>query len=195
MIRTVLDPDGWLLYDPHFVPAQRELLMFLVQQLPLQQETLRLNGHEVQTPRLVSWHGDDGAAYTYSGATFRPNPWTAQLLELRERLRMTVGPFNSVLANYYRDGSDSIGFHADDEPELGPKSPDDVLIASISLGGKRRFVLKNRTTKETREFTLGGGDLFVMGGAVQKHWVHGVPKTTLPVLPRMNLTFRQIVPR
>lgn len=192
MIRTVLEPGGWLLYDPHFVPAPRDMFSLLVHSLPLRQEALRINGQDRQTPRLVSWHGDDGATYRYSGTTFEPNPWTPHLLELRERLRVDIGVFNSVLANYYRDGHDSIGFHADDEPELGPQSPDDVLVASVSLGGKRRFVLKNRETKETKEFMLGGGDLFVMGGTVQKHWVHGVPKTTLPVLPRLNLTFRQI---
>jgi len=190
-VRTPLPPDGWALYDPSFVPGQRDLMATLVEVLPLRQEVLHIYGEARKTPRLVSWHGDPGATYGYSGTSHTAHGWTPQLLELRERLR-PIGVFNSVLVNYYRDGDDSVGFHADNEPELGPDSPDDVLIASISLGGKRRFVLKHTGTKETREFMLGGGDLFVMGGATQKHWVHSVPKTTLPVLPRMNLTFRQV---
>jgi len=189
-VRTALGPNGWLLYNPDFVPGQRDLMVTLVDCLPLEQAVLHIHGRECWTPRMVSWHGD--ASYTYSNTKFDPSSWTPHLIELREQLRRQVGAFNSVLVNYYRDSQDSIGFHSDDEPELGPQSPDDVLIASISLGGRRRFVLKNKTTKETKEFMLGGGDLLVMGGDVQKHWVHGVPKTTLPVLPRMNLTFRQV---
>lgn len=191
-VRTALGSNGWLLYDPSFVHGHRDLMSTLVDCLPLEQAVLRINGRECWTPRMVSWHGDDRTTYTYSNTRFEPYPWTPHLLELREQLRSQVGAFNSVLVNYYRDGQDSIGFHADDEPELGPDSPQDVLVASISLGGRRRFVMKHSQTKETKEFMLGGGDLLVMGGDVQKYWLHGVPKTTLPVLPRMNLTFRQV---
>jgi len=191
-VRTALEPNGWLLYHPSFVVGHRDLLSTMAESLPLRQEVLRFPGREVLTPRLVSWHGDPGASYMYSGSTFEPQPWTPQLSELLVQLRTSVGAFNSVLANYYRDGSDSVGFHADDEPELGPASPDDVLIASVSLGAKRRFVMKRKDGSDKREFMLGGGDLLVMGGDIQRHWVHSVPKTTLPVLPRMNLTFRQV---
>lgn len=194
MVRVMLEPNGWLLYDAHFVAGQRELMMTLIDVLPLRTEVVRVGGFERVTPRLVSWHADPGVAYTYSGVKHEPHPWTPQLGELRASLKTCVGGFNSVLVNYYRDGDDSIGFHADDEPELGPEAPSNVLIASVSLGCKRRFVLKHRSTGEKKEFMLGGGDLLVMGGDVQQHWLHGVPKTTAPVLPRMNLTFRQVRP-
>jgi alkylated DNA repair dioxygenase AlkB len=83
-----------------------------------------------------------------------------------------------------------MGFHADDEPELGPNAPSNVLIASVSLGERRRFIIKRRDRSQTLKVDLGGGDLYVMGGAAQQHWVHGVPKTTRAVGPRMSLTFR-----
>ena len=141
----------------------------------------------------MSWHGDPDAFYTYSGRTFTPNPWTPELLAIKERVDRAAGAaFNSVLVNYYRDGRDSMGEHADDEPELGP-APDNVLIASVSLGAPRRFVLRHRRSGATREWALGDGNLLVMGGTTQRHWRHRVPRTAVPVGPRMNLTFRVIV--
>jgi alkylated DNA repair dioxygenase AlkB len=161
--------------------------------LPLRQEELRFAGKEVRTPRLVSWHGDPGASYAYSGRRFDPAPWTPELLAVKERVDSAVGVrFNSVLANYYRDGHDSMGEHADDEPELGP-ARDNVLIASVSLGARRRFLLRHRRSKGTHEFSLGEGNLLVMGGTTQRHYGHRVPKTAAAVGPRMNLTFRVVL--
>ncbi|MCB9595002.1 MAG: alpha-ketoglutarate-dependent dioxygenase AlkB [Sandaracinaceae bacterium] len=188
-----LSPNGWIALVHDFVPEHQAVMDALVASLPLKSERLRIMGREVATPRLTSWHGDSGAGYRYSGRYFEPNPWTAELDAVRDRLEALLGVrFNSVLANYYRDGRDSMGFHTDAEPELGPNSPDDVLIASVSLGAPRRFVLQSKGTKERRVFDLGEGSLFVMGGAVQKHWRHGVPKTTRKVGPRLNLTFRTV---
>jgi alkylated DNA repair dioxygenase AlkB len=96
-----------------------------------------------------------------------------------------------VLVNYYRDGRDAMGEHADDEPELGPAT-NDIRIASVSLGAPRRFVLRHRRTREVRAFALGEGSLLVMGGTTQQHYRHHVPRTRTPVGPRMNLTFRVI---
>ncbi len=190
MLRQALHPEGQIAYAPGFVAGHRALMETLLRTLPLKQTYMQFDAANTPVPRLVSWHGDPGTTYSYSGSTFQPNPWTAELAQLREQLA-PHGDFNSVLANYYRDGRDSVGFHADSEPELGPSSPHNVLIASISLGAKRSFVLKNRAG-ETLKFALGEGDLFIMSGAVQAHWVHGVPKTARPVLPRLNLTFRQL---
>jgi alkylated DNA repair dioxygenase AlkB len=97
-----------------------------------------------------------------------------------------------MLANLYRDGRDSVGWHADAEPELGP-SRDDIAIASLSLGAARRFVLKHRRTGELRSYELGDGALLVMSGRTQLDWVHALPKTRRPAGPRINLTFRVIV--
>jgi alkylated DNA repair dioxygenase AlkB len=115
--------------------------------------------------------------------------WTPELIAVKERAEAAAGTiWNSLLLNLYRDGRDSIGFHADDEPELGTNP----MIGSISLGAERRFVLKHPASGETLEFNLPHGSLLVMGGTSQHHWRHGVPKTARPVGPRINLTFRQI---
>jgi alkylated DNA repair dioxygenase AlkB len=164
----------------------------LVATLPLRQETIVLFGRPVETPRLTSWHGDPGCSYAYSGRTFDPSPWTPELARIRESVSEHQGcRFNSVLANYYRDGRDSMGEHADDEPELGP-SPNDVRIASVSLGAPRRFVLRHKRTKEVRAFELGDGSLLVMGGTTQLYFRHHVPRTKTAVAPRLNLTFRVV---
>lgn len=180
----IFEPDGEVLYKPGFV-EDAGLMDRLRETLPLKQEALRIFGSSVLTPRLVSWHGDPLASYSYSGSRFAPLPWPEAVSDLRTKLG-AFGEFNSMLVNFYRDGKDSVGFHADDEPELGP------VIASISLGARRRFVLKRKSDGLTHEFALGEGDLLVMRGALQKHWVHGIPKTAKYVGPRMNLTFRQV---
>ena len=141
------------------------------------------------TPRLTAWMGDH--AYRYSGLTNEPQPWPPALATLRDRLSEELGaPFNSCLANLYRDGSDSMGYHADDEPELGPQP----VIASISLGARRRFALRHRTSRQRWTWELGEGDLLVMSGESQRDYLHAVPKTARPVGPRMNLTFRHFAP-
>jgi len=140
-------------------------------------------------PRLTAWYADAGLTYAYSGVTHQAIEWTATLAEVRRRVvEVSRVPFNSLLLNLYRDGQDSIGFHADAEPELGTNP----VIASISLGSVRQFVLKHVSTKEKRTFDLAHGSLLIMGGACQHHWLHGVPKTKANVGPRINLTFRNI---
>lgn len=170
--------DGWI--DP------------LRAELPLRQESLLICGRSIATPRLTSWHGDPGAHYRYSGRTFAPAPWTRTLERVRERIVEAIGVrFHGVLANWYRDGNDAMGWHSDDELELGPDAPDDVLVASISLGTKRRFLLQPKAKNGDRiELALGGGDLLVMGGATQRHWRHAVPRERTIATPRLNLTFR-----
>ena len=170
----------------------------LVAELPLVQETIVIAGQRHLTPRLTSWHGDPEAVYRYSGRLFVPAPWTPVLAVVLARLRAEVDPrLNACLANFYRDGGDAMGAHADAEPELGPDAPGDVLVASVSLGGPRRFVLapKRGVAGDRRVYHLGEGSLFVMGGALQQHWKHHVPRTTKPVEPRLNLTFRIVRPR
>ncbi len=165
----------------------------LASQLHWQQPSLKIAGKLYPIPRLQAWYGDADAVYRYSGTRFAPLGWTAELDALRRRLEDVCGAsFNSVLANWYRHGAEGMGFHADDEPELGPQP----VIASVSLGGSRRFVLKPRRGLEAEPLSieLGNGDLLKMSGATQRHWHHGIPKTRKPVLPRINLTFRLIQP-
>ncbi len=161
-------------------------------ELPWVQELYPRGGTLIPAPRLTSFHGDAGCRHVYSGIAYEPVPFTELLLAIRARLRAATGyDWNSVLANLYRDGADSVGWHADDEPELGP-SREDIAIASLSLGAPRRFVLKHRKSGARLAFELGYGALLVMTGRTQQHYVHAVPKTKLPVGPRLNLTFRVI---
>lgn len=186
-----LGEGAWVAVIEGWLPEHARVMEALAT-LPLRVETLRIGAREVATPRRTSWHGDPGATYAYSGRSFDPSPWTPELSAVRDALEGTTGVrFDSVLVNEYRGGRDSMGWHADDEPELGPRAPDDVLIASVSLGARRRFVLRHRRRPaQRREWSLGGGDLLVMGGATQKRWQHAVPKTAEPVGARMNLTYR-----
>ncbi|VFT42391.1 putative alkylated DNA repair protein [Pseudomonas aeruginosa] len=136
-------PDADLRYLPHWLdaPLASAWLLRLEQETPWEQPILRIHGEEHPTPRLVAWYGDPEAAYRYSGQVHRPLPWTALLGEIRERVEREIGQrVNGVLLNYYRDGQDSMGWHSDDEPELRR----DPLVASLSLGGSRRFDLRRK---------------------------------------------------
>lgn len=149
---------------------------------------IRMFGREIASPRLSCWIGDAGAVYGYSGTRHEPHPWPALLMPLRARLEAECGSvFNSVLANLYRDGRDAMGWHRDDEPELG----DAPLIASLSLGGTRRFLLKDAQGSR-HVFDLASGDLLLMSGDSQRRYRHALPRTAKPVAPRINLTFRHL---
>lgn len=178
---------GWL------APAAAARLMdALLGEVPWDVHRIRMFGREAASPRLSCWIGDADAAYRYSGTRFLPHPWLPALLPLRERLQGELErPFNSVLANRYRDGRDAMGWHSDDEPELGARP----LIASLSLGATRRFLLKHRRAPDARlAVELEPGSLLLMAGDTQRHWKHALPRTTRPVGERINLTFRHVLP-
>jgi alkylated DNA repair dioxygenase AlkB len=140
-------------------------------------------------PRLTAWYADAGLTYSYSGVTHEALPWTPALLGVRSRVEDAAGTsLNSLLLNFYRDSQDSIGYHTDAEPELGTNP----VIASISLGAVRQFVMKHIETGEKLKYDLAHGSLLIMAGTCQHHWLHGVPKTKAVVRPRINLTFRNI---
>ena len=187
-------PDGLLYQLPRFMTPHEasSLQAHLACTLDWQQHRLKLFGRECLTPRLCAWHGDPDARYGYSGQTLEPLPWNDPLAALRRRLETALDcAFNSVLANLYRDGADSMGWHSDDERELGAEP----LIASLSLGAPRRFLLRHRRQREldTLQLELGHGSLLVMAGATQRCWRHSLPKTRRPVGPRVNLTFRRVL--
>jgi alkylated DNA repair dioxygenase AlkB len=168
-------------------PAADRLLESLKKDVPWTQEQTRTGA---TFPRLTAWYADEGLTYSYSGVTHTGLRWTDVLGYIRRRVREQVGAdFNSLLLNYYRDGGDSIGFHSDAEPELG-QNP---VVPSISLGAEREFVIKHIKTRETQKYRLPHGSLLVMGGTMQHHWLHGLPKTKEPVGERVNLTFRKII--
>lgn len=176
-----------------FSPAESDLyLSDLLKTIPWKQKKIMIFGKPVLEPRLTAWIGDPGAAYTYSGIRMVPLPWTKTLLEIKNRVESSVGEkFNSVLANLYRDHRDSMGLHSDDEKELG-KNP---LIASISFGATRKFIMKHKTLKTLpqKNYLLEPGSLLIMRGSTQQLWKHGIPKDSRPCGPRINLTFRKIL--
>jgi alkylated DNA repair dioxygenase AlkB len=170
---------------------EQEILDELIATTPWKSEQITVWGKTYPQPRLVAWYGDNAQRYSYSGVTHEALPMTATLHRLRGKVEALVGvSFNSVLLNYYRDNRDGMGFHADDEPELGPCP----VIASVSFGETRQFVMKHRANKDVKDvkLPLPSGSLLLMRGATQANWKHGIPKTATKCGPRVNLTFRRI---
>ncbi len=194
LVKT-LPPNGTIDYIPDWLEDPRAdcLMLCLQQQIEWERRSIRMFGRELMQPRLIRFMGDPGVIYRYSGASYIAAPWHPALLPLRQRLRDEYRlEFNSVLINLYRDGNDSMGWHADDEPELGPHP----AIASVSLGAVRRFQLRSlRLPRKRFELKPEHGSLLLMRGALQQHWQHQLPKTTRPIAPRINLTFRRVLSR
>ena len=184
---------GWL--APQAADA---LYADLLQAVAWETHYITLFGREVASPRLSCWIGDAGAGYTYSRTRFEPRPWPESLASLRGRIEKACqASFNSVLANFYRDGSDSMGWHSDDEPELGVRP----VIASLSLGATRSFRLRRRLPRgvraqrgDTLSLPLTHGSLLRMAGDTQRLYRHEIPKTREAIGGRINLTFRCIHP-
>jgi alkylated DNA repair dioxygenase AlkB len=187
----ILDAEVYYLHSLELGRSSDEILCHLIADTPWRQETLVVWGKLFPQPRLVAWYGDSDSVYTYSGIKLTPLPWTDLLLATRKRVEIVAGSsFNSVLLNYYRDNRDSMGFHSDDEPELGERP----IIASLSLGEERTFVLKHKTKTFVKpvRLRLASGSLLLMKKETQRYWKHGISKETHPCGPRVNLTFRRI---
>jgi alkylated DNA repair dioxygenase AlkB len=148
------------------------------------EQTPGIFGH--MQPRLIASYGDTGIIYKYSGVENVALPWIATLLEIRKKIESVQGEYNFCLLNRYRSGSDSMGWHADDEPEMGN------VIGSLSLGATRKFRIRHNVTRETRTFPVCSGTLIIMAGTMQQFWQHEVPKTKQNAGERINLTFRKI---
>lgn len=186
-------PDADVSYYPTFFPSQTadSLLEGLIDTLAWEQKPIMMFGKRLMQPRLVAWYGDPGISYTYSGLRLQALPWTAPLLEIKEKVEEeTSQVFNSVLCNLYRNGQDSMGWHSDDEAELG----EHPCIASVSLGEERSFHLKHKTRNElaSTKVLLAHGSLLLMKGETQRHYKHQLPKSRKQLAPRINLTFRFI---
>jgi alkylated DNA repair dioxygenase AlkB len=190
--RIDLGAGAWLDYVPGWVPSAEAdgLLTALRDELRWEQREIVLFGRPVLQPRLIAWAGTLG--YRYSGQTLEPRAPTPAIAALMTRVADHARvPFNHVLVNRYRSGSDSIGLHADDEPELGR----DPVVATLSLGVTRRFVLKPRraTAGSSRSLEVRHGSLLVMGGTCQRHYVHGLPRQAGERGERISLTFRRLL--
>lgn len=190
--RELLPHDGSAILFESFLPADDADILFdeLLHGEPWEDHHLTIFGRRVSEPRRSVWHADDGFAYRYSGADRRTHPWSPTLRDLAHRCGLVAGEvFNGVLVNLYRDGHDSMGWHSDDEPELGPEP----IIASLSLGAERAFDLRHRDSGETVRAFLSHGSLLVMSGSSQHRWRHRVPRTARTRSARINLTFRRLL--
>ena len=165
------------------------LFQSLLDTIPWRTATLTIAGQKRPLPRLQCWMADQGRSYSYSGLKLTPYPWNPAVLKIKARLeQLCEHSFNSVLLNYYRDGSDSVSWHADDETELGPNP----IVASVSLGAQRTLELKpkfNLTTPK-KQIVLESGSILIMGKTIQNNWLHQIPKISGTIDPRISLTFR-----
>jgi alkylated DNA repair dioxygenase AlkB len=186
-----------ILFIEHFFNKTEADRLFkeLLETIAWQQGEITMFGKKVLEPRLMAWYGEADKTYTYSGKTNIPLAWNVPLLTIKNKIETQKTPsvfqanFNSVLLNLYRNGHDSMGFHSDDEPELG-KNP---VIASVNLGESRRFIFRRKDDKTAKnELLLTHGSLLVMAGEMQHYWQHAVPKEPKKTKERINLTFRKL---
>ncbi|HWB24736.1 MAG TPA: alpha-ketoglutarate-dependent dioxygenase AlkB [Chitinophagaceae bacterium] len=189
---NILPFQGEVLLFPGIFSAMESDTYFtqLVNEINWRHEAIKMFGKQVIQPRLTAWYGDEGKSYSYSGITMHPLPWAGALLQIKQRTETLCGiTFNSALLNYYRDGRDSMGWHRDDEKELGINP----AIASVSFGAARKFQFRNYADKSIiRSTQLTHGSLLLMRGQTQHYWQHQLPKTSTATGPRVNITFRVI---
>lgn len=185
------DADVSILHGLEMPMPYDAMLRKLMGDIKWRQESVRIYGKVMPQPRLIAWYGDPGKKYDYSGISLTPLPWSDLLREIKRRVEdCTEERFNSVFLNLYRDHNDSMGFHSDDERELGPEPS----IASVTFGATRTFVMKHKKNAELApaKIPLEAGSVLLMKGATQRFWKHGILKQMRPCGPRVNLTFRTI---
>ena len=193
------------LHSPNLLPAQGDVryytsffaqpesehyLQRLTATLAWKHEAILMFGKKIMQPRLTAWYGDAEAEYKYSGIRFTPLPWTPELRAIKEKVEhASRANYNSALVNLYRDQSDSMGWHQDNEKELGPNP----TIASVSFGAIRTFRLRHvGRAYSPLAIELQNGGLLLMSGETQHHWSHCIPKSRRPMSPRINITFRWV---
>lgn len=189
---NILPYGGEVSYDPTWLDRGEadSLFAVLLGEEAWQSDIIKMFGKTIVTDRKVIWYGEPGCSYTYSGIKKEPRPWSALMRNLKERVEPHLGmEFNSCLANLYHHGEEGMGWHSDDEPELG----EEPEIAVISLGAERKFKFKHKTSNEVVDQVLGAGSLLVMQGKAQQQWWHSLPKSKRVTEPRISLTFRKIV--
>ena len=178
----------------HLFSKEESSLFFqrLLDQIEWKQETITMWGKKRTLRRRVAWYGDPGKNYAYSGNSLSPKAWNQDLMLIKEKIeKVSTIRFNSVLLNDYEDGNVGMGWHSDDEKELG-KNP---IIGSVSFGVDRDFYLKPKIKpgKERVRISASNGSLILMTGSTQHHWLHSLPIRKKIVDRRINLTFRTII--
>lgn len=189
---NLLSQNGEVYYFPEFI-GESESKIYLkkfTDEILWRQEPIKIMGKEIMQPRLTAWYGDPDKPGKYSGISMIPIPWNSLLLSLKLIIEEKTGiQFTSVLLNLYRDGKDSMGWHRDNEKELGPEP----TIASVSFGQTRKFQFRDYKEKNALvDIALTSGSLLIMNGKTNHYWEHRIPKTTKLLGPRINLTFRKI---
>lgn len=187
-------PHCKIQYIPDFysLAAAKKLYEELLHKIEWQQDDVKVFGKIYPQPRLTALFSDNSKTYSYSGITMHSKPFLPAINDIKKRIKTNYPEynFNSCLSNLYRNGDDSNGWHADDEPELG-QNP---VIASISLGEIRKFRMRLKKDQKIKiDIPLKSGSLLLMSGTTQHYWQHCIPKTKKKVDPRINLTFRFIV--
>lgn len=190
---NLLPQNGEVFYFNSFFSSQEatDLQQSIIENTSWRDDSIFLFGKITPQPRRTAWHGDPGKSYTYSGLKMDPQPWTEELLRIKTKIELySNNSFNSVLLNLYRHQKDSMGWHRDNEKELGPHP----VIASVSFGASRTFCLRHYFDKKQKvNIELGHGSLLLMRGETQHFWEHCLPKRTRELPARLNLTFRQIL--
>ncbi|REG98325.1 alpha-ketoglutarate-dependent dioxygenase AlkB family protein [Flavobacterium aquicola] len=185
-------PDAEIIYFPSFISQEEADLLFyeLQKNVLWQQDEITVYGKKHLQPRLTALYGNEGKPYSYSNIVMQPHQWTMSLQKIKSLIESASKTnFTTVLLNYYRDGNDGNGWHADNEKELGINP----IIASLSLGASRNFQLKhNNDVTQKKNIILENGSLLLMKGTTQHFWKHQIPKTAKSIGPRINLTFRVI---
>ena len=191
--QNILPTDGETYFYPGFFSAAEAdiYLNELTENVNWKQEPIKIFGKEMMQPRLTALYGDAGKSYSYSGISMHPHYWNDTLLLIKEKIEKLAGlQFNAALLNQYRNGQDSMGWHRDNEKELGTNP----VIGSVSFGATRKFQLRNYSNKKLiRTIELSHGSFLLMKGSTQHYWEHQVPKTARETGLRINLTFRIIV--
>ncbi|MDP1726532.1 MAG: alpha-ketoglutarate-dependent dioxygenase AlkB [Bacteroidota bacterium] len=189
---NLLPQEGEVLFFPDFFNFEDSNRLFksLTDNIEWKQEQIKGWGKVNPVPRLTAWYGDSGKTYKYSGISHTPNPWTKELLEIKNKIeKIAKVKFSSVLLNLYRDGKDSVWWHSDDEKELGTNP----VIGSVSFGASRTFKFQHKEDKSLKtQVDLTHGSFVLMQGETQHKWNHAILKTKKVLLPRINLTFRVI---
>lgn len=190
-VLELLPYDGLSTYYGNiFTPAEAvHYFAVLEKAVPWRCDIIRMFGKEIVTARKVAWYGDRPFEYDYSGHAHQALPWTAELIEIKNRTEETCkAAFNACLLNLYHHGNEGMGWHSDDEEELEPTAP----IASVSFGAPRKFSFKHKSDKTNISVLLENGSLLTMDASSQRHWLHALPKSRKVSAPRINLTFRRM---
>lgn len=190
---NILPSNGEAIFYPQFfsVAESDDCLAQLTKQINWKHEPIKIFGKQIMQPRLTALYGDVDKKYSYSGITMQPLQWTETLMKIKQKIELITGvKFTTALLNFYRHGSDSMGWHRDNEKELGLNP----VIGSVSFGAARKFQLRNYANKkQVTNIELTHGSFLLMQGETQHYWEHQLPKTKQAILPRINITFRVIV--